>query len=86
MNLANMHLSPQELSNFLLVSKVTLNAPTSNQPILSDLNENGLAVSLSLATGSKCDRCWHYEASLEDYVLGNGVNKICKRCQIQVQT
>lgn len=86
MNLANTYLLPQELSKFLLVSEVTLNVPTSNQPILSNLNENGLAVSLSLATGSKCDRCWHYEASLEDYVLGNFVNKICKRCQIQVQT
>jgi isoleucyl-tRNA synthetase len=84
MNLVNMHLSPQELSKFLLVSKVSLNAPMDNQTILSNSNENGLDVSLSLATGSKCDRCWHYEATLEDYILGNNTNKICQRCLTQV--
>ena len=73
---ASPHPSVDNLADWLLVSQLQFSG-TPPDTVLAEVEEEGVTLRISRASGQKCERCWHYT---EDIGSHNDHPTICSRC------
>jgi isoleucyl-tRNA synthetase len=80
---ASRHPEVDNLSDFFITSSVELieGLEGENDGALTDFERN-FKVKVRIASGEKCDRCWHYERDVADHTLSEAVTgRLCGRCR-----
>ena len=73
---ASPHPSVDNLADWLLVSQLQFSG-TPPDTVLAEVEEEGVTLRISRASGQKCERCWHYT---DDVGSHNDHPTICSRC------
>ena len=73
---ASPHPSVDNLADWLLVSQLQFSG-TPPDTVLAEVEEEGVTLRISRASGQKCERCWHYT---DDIGSHNDHPTICSRC------
>lgn len=70
------HPATDNLADWLLVSHLQIGGAFAGE-VLSEAVEAGVRVRVAKASGSKCERCWHYEG---DIGSSSAHPSLCGRC------
>lgn len=73
---ASPHAAVDNLADWLLVSQLQLGG-TPAAAVLAEVEEDGVTLRISRASGEKCERCWHYTEDIGD---NSAHPTICGRC------